>query len=248
MKRPSFQFYPKDFLSDPNVITMSNEEVGGYIKLLCYLWVEDGELPNDEEFLCKLSGLDKVSLTKVIRCFNIGDNLTHNRITLERKKQDDWRKKCSEAGKKGMKSRWTSQKTKDKVSYKVDITKHNTSSSTSSSSKDEHECSLERSSKSEVKKKKQIQEGGGKKLPNPMTVKIDKLLTHLSAALETDGWTETAKMQRVWGKHLIDLYNRIGRETFKDRLAAIIGDDFKRKNCNSLEYIHKQIRAFIIPR
>jgi hypothetical protein len=39
---PSFQFYPGDFLSDLNVQSMTDEEVGIYIKALSHCWIEDG--------------------------------------------------------------------------------------------------------------------------------------------------------------------------------------------------------------
>ena len=34
---PAFQFYPADFLSYENVMLMSNQEVGCYVKLMCIL-------------------------------------------------------------------------------------------------------------------------------------------------------------------------------------------------------------------
>ena len=40
MKAPAFQFYPKDFLADANVMAMNMEERGCHITLLCACWNE----------------------------------------------------------------------------------------------------------------------------------------------------------------------------------------------------------------
>lgn len=45
-QRPSFQFYPRDFLSSPKVRRMSCAERGAYITLLCDQWLE-GPLEGD---------------------------------------------------------------------------------------------------------------------------------------------------------------------------------------------------------
>jgi len=54
MRKPSFKFYPNDFLN--STAAMSNGEVGGYIRLLCYQWMK-GALPDNDEKLARLSGL-----------------------------------------------------------------------------------------------------------------------------------------------------------------------------------------------
>lgn len=36
MKSPAFQFYAAEFLADENVVLMTNQEVGCYIKLMAY--------------------------------------------------------------------------------------------------------------------------------------------------------------------------------------------------------------------
>lgn len=43
-KMPWFPFYPSDFLGAEKVQLMTNEQVGMYIKLLCYQWME-GSIP-----------------------------------------------------------------------------------------------------------------------------------------------------------------------------------------------------------
>ena len=56
---PSFQFYPKDYLSDSVVAAMTPEERGGYVHLLCHAFgqPEVGILPDDDEVLARLSDL-----------------------------------------------------------------------------------------------------------------------------------------------------------------------------------------------
>ncbi len=102
-KRPSFQFYPTDWLSDPNVIAMTAEQRGGYIQLLATMWTtEDCLLWDNDDYLCSISGLTKVPLSLVKRCFKRkGKNITHKRLQYEREKQNSFRKKCSAAGKRG---------------------------------------------------------------------------------------------------------------------------------------------------
>lgn len=56
---PSFQFYPRDFVSSRAVASMTPEARGGYILLLCHAWLspDPGVLPNDDEILAMLSQL-----------------------------------------------------------------------------------------------------------------------------------------------------------------------------------------------
>jgi len=130
-KRPSFQFYPSDWLSDPNTSAMSAEEEGAYIRLLCYMWnTEDCSLKDDEEYLSRLGRVDKVVITSLYPCFKVvRGKLRHKRLDYEREKQDNYRVKCSEAGKKGMKKRWEKA-----PKNKVVITKDNSSTTSTSTS------------------------------------------------------------------------------------------------------------------
>jgi uncharacterized protein YdaU (DUF1376 family) len=58
-KPPYFHFYPRDFVSDPVVASMTAEERGGYITLLCFAWMRDepGVVPDDDGILARLSQL-----------------------------------------------------------------------------------------------------------------------------------------------------------------------------------------------
>lgn len=113
MISPAFQFYPRDYLSSQKVSCMTLEEKGAYVNLLCHDWLNDG-IPEDDEKLSKLSGLhekwNRGGYNLVKECFmphpsKIGF-LTNPRLQLERQKQEEWREKSSEGGKKGAEKRW----------------------------------------------------------------------------------------------------------------------------------------------
>ena len=86
-KSPAFQFYPADFLSDENVVLMSNTEVGCYIKLMCYCWRE-GSIPSDVNKIAKICGEDDSAMAHlwlaISPCFavakNSPDRLVHPRL------------------------------------------------------------------------------------------------------------------------------------------------------------------------
>ena len=99
---PSFQFYPQDFLADLNVQSMTDEEVGMYIKLLCHCWIEDG-LPVEGSRVVDLYLKNSSTISK---CFYEKDGIFRNkRLDEEREKQRRWREKCSLGGKKSSKNK-----------------------------------------------------------------------------------------------------------------------------------------------
>ena len=112
-KRPAFQWYPKDYLTDENVLPMTLEEEGAYRRLIDYCWLH-GSIPNDPKRmapLCKCDSAHMEELWPAIEpCFRLmnGDakRLVHPRLLKERKKQDEYRKKKSDAGKIGAEKRW----------------------------------------------------------------------------------------------------------------------------------------------
>jgi uncharacterized protein YdaU (DUF1376 family) len=87
---------------------MTNEEVGVYIKLLCYMWEdEECSLPNDIPYLSKICHADNTVIAALYHCFYEKENkIMHKRLDKERKKQDEYREKQSSAGKIGMEKRW----------------------------------------------------------------------------------------------------------------------------------------------
>lgn len=113
MKSPAFQFYPTDFLADENVVLMTNQEVGCYVKLLCYCWRE-GSIPADVTKLSKLCGEDGSAMADlwlaIKPCFvphtTDASRFVHPRLEEERKKQQEHRKERAESGAKGAKARW----------------------------------------------------------------------------------------------------------------------------------------------
>ena len=135
-KAPAFQFYPKDWLTDPDVVCMSMAQKGAYITLICYCWRED-KLPNNEDYIRKLLGNIpkwKTLWNGIKHKFEVqGNYLVHPRLEKERIKQEEHRRKKSTAGKKGMEKRWGKTQNIDNTVTDVLITKNNSSSSTSSS-------------------------------------------------------------------------------------------------------------------
>lgn len=104
-KPPAFQFYPKDFLTDEKVVRMSNTEVGIYVRLLCYCWLE-GSLPLETEALAHFAHVPIKQFTRlwehsvVKTCFQVSEDgrLHHKRLDGERQKQSDYKRRQSDAG------------------------------------------------------------------------------------------------------------------------------------------------------
>ena len=141
-KPPAFQFYPKDWLSDADVICMTFAQKGAYITLLCYCWLE-GQLPNNDDYIRKLLGNVpkwKSLWNGIKHKFEVeGDFLVQPRLEYERMKQEEYRKKKSVAGKKGMEKRWGKHPKVDNTDTKLLLTKNNSSFTSSiaySSNKD----------------------------------------------------------------------------------------------------------------
>ena len=105
---PSFQFYPRDFLSDPAVMAMRPAEVGAYIRLLCVAWLGDepGVLPDDDDFLSTASGMGAgwpSSRPAVSRAFRVADGRwVQKRMVMEREAQVSYRNGASSGGRRRM--------------------------------------------------------------------------------------------------------------------------------------------------
>ncbi len=108
-KSPAFQIYPEAFMSDFDVQNMNMEEVGVYTYLLFADWLEGG-LPDD---LTVVEGWLKHRCTTVdslkkpwAKFTVIKDGRRFNkRLDQEREKQQLWREKSSEGGKKSADAR-----------------------------------------------------------------------------------------------------------------------------------------------
>ena len=99
---PAFQFYAADFLSDANVASMTYEERGVYITLLCYCWNE-GSVPCRLADLRRLLRIDARRFAAVWpavqRCFlESNGRLTQSRLERERAKQAEFRSTQAEKG------------------------------------------------------------------------------------------------------------------------------------------------------
>jgi len=101
MKPPAFQFYADDFIG--GTVDLTTEQVGAYIRLLCYQW-NKGAIPDNAEAINRVAGC--VVHNDVITKF---PNLRNERLERERSKQEEYRRKQSENGKRGMKSRWNEE-------------------------------------------------------------------------------------------------------------------------------------------
>tara|TARA_Y100000310_G_scaffold324537_1_gene386500 strand:- start:1927 stop:2379 length:453 start_codon:yes stop_codon:yes gene_type:complete len=75
--------------------------------------------------------------------------------------------------------------------------------------------------------------------------KIDELLDGIKLILKIDDYKESRQYQRMYGKHLVNLCEKIGDEEFKLRFKAIYMDTFKRRNMNSLKFIYSELKSFI---
>jgi uncharacterized protein YdaU (DUF1376 family) len=139
---PAFQFYPRDWLSDSKVLSMTASERGIYITLLCFCWL-DKTIPDDIPQLAQLCGISvaemEASWPAVKRCFkkaNPTGRLYNKRLAQERKAQKQRTASHSAAGEKGAKKRWNkSNDTKqvDSPAISLPMAIDSSSSSTSSS-------------------------------------------------------------------------------------------------------------------
>jgi uncharacterized protein YdaU (DUF1376 family) len=107
MKAPAFQFYAADWLSSQRVALMTLEEEGAYIRLLAFCW-QHGSIPAEPEKIARLigKGASTTLATTLATMFELGGNgLVHERLEAERLKQELWKTKSSEGGKKSAESR-----------------------------------------------------------------------------------------------------------------------------------------------
>ena len=103
MKAPAFQFYADDFLS--GTITMTDAEVGLYIRLLCHQWYSGG-LPNDNAEI-ELHSRGGTPLKRVLAKFQLGDDglLRNARLEAVRRGRQEFVDKQTEKSAKGVAAR-----------------------------------------------------------------------------------------------------------------------------------------------
>ena len=66
---PYFPFYPTDFLGDDKVVMMSLEEVGAFVKLLCFAWQQDpaGSIPSNPKVIAKILGITEEQWSSIAK-------------------------------------------------------------------------------------------------------------------------------------------------------------------------------------
>lgn len=100
---PAFQFYPRDFITDPVVVMMDLEARGAYINLLCYAWLAEdpGVLPDNDEMLARLSGADArwpAVRDAVRRAFRVQDGRLIQKRMVEVREEQELRFQASHNG------------------------------------------------------------------------------------------------------------------------------------------------------
>jgi uncharacterized protein YdaU (DUF1376 family) len=133
-KAPAFQFYPKQFLGDDQVLLMSTEAIGAHILLMCVAWQQDPpcSLPNDTEKIRKWTRLGIKSWRKreneILSAWRLeGDRWYQDGLLKEKKKQEELSIKREQAANK----RWN---TIDANALQVQSTSNALQSSSSTSS------------------------------------------------------------------------------------------------------------------
>jgi uncharacterized protein YdaU (DUF1376 family) len=105
VKSPAFQFYVTDYLGSQRVQLLTLEQEGAYIRLLAFCW-QHGSIPSNHKEIATLVGKGcSTTLARVVArmfepCPDDPSKLIHDRLEDERKKQEAWKVKCSEGGKK----------------------------------------------------------------------------------------------------------------------------------------------------
>jgi len=114
-KAPAFQFYADDFLA--GTITMTNEEKGAYITLLCIQWSRESLTESDFTRVC--IGMPPHSQRICQSKFQIDaeGNFRNPRMEIEREKQNQYRQKQTDNAKK----RWVGNATAYPTALPVDM-------------------------------------------------------------------------------------------------------------------------------
>lgn len=109
-KPPAFQWYPKDYLASARVAEMTLQEEGAYRRALDYCWI-NGSVPADAKRLARMigKGCSKTLAEKVQKMFFLDheddSRMIHDRLGEELTKQESWRAKSAEGGRKSAEMR-----------------------------------------------------------------------------------------------------------------------------------------------
>lgn len=74
---------------------------------------------------------------------------------------------------------------------------------------------------------------------------INKILLFLKQTVWIDDFKEPSRLQRMYWKHMLNLWKRIWKDEYLSRVKSILEDWFKLKNSNSIAYLYKEIKSFI---
>mgnify|MGYP003133964504 FL=1 len=107
-RSPAFQLYCASFLA--GCICMTTQQVGAYIRLLCWQW-ENDFIPASEDARCKVVGCTRREMRAVwpVLCEKFVEKdgkLINTRLEDERIKQQANSEKQSKHGKAGAEKRW----------------------------------------------------------------------------------------------------------------------------------------------
>ncbi len=149
-KRPAFQRYPKDYLSDEHVALMTLEEEGAYNRLMDHCWLE-GDIPDDPALLRALcKHIPQKRMERIWECLRPRfrprpkkpGRMVHPRLEIERRKQDEHKKARSRAGTRGAKARWEKEENGSAIVLPMakDSSSPATASATASSSLTKPSC------------------------------------------------------------------------------------------------------------
>jgi len=93
-----------------------------------------------------------------------------------------------------------------------------------------------------VKNEKKVSEDTAKAVVQYGGKEINNMLKAIKETIGLEAFSDSGQ-ERNFGKHLVGLYNKIGKVEFKRRLDYVLDDDFRRKNCNSIKYLYNQLKS-----
>lgn len=137
---PVMSLWVQRFFGSSRVGTLDGDLAGNYLMLLAREHQFGGRgLPADPHELARLLSIDMKRLRRrlpsLLQFFTrVGDRLFNRHVEEQLKEAQEYRRKCSEAGKKGMASRWGV----NKVATKAGVASQLPPSPSSSSSSDAH--------------------------------------------------------------------------------------------------------------
>ena len=74
---------------------------------------------------------------------------------------------------------------------------------------------------------------------------INEALSFLSHTIGIDEFKEPVAKQRQYANHIVNLSEKVGKAEFIERLKGVLSDSFKKKNCNSIAYLYRELKSFI---